>query len=305
MSEILNSKNISVVIQGPISNSTTWTKQACLSVRKYLPEAEIVLSTWIGNSTTELDYDILVQNQDPGSCEAFYKGVNGGKSINNFNRQLISTVNGIKAANRKYVMKLRTDSIVTGNEFLKYFSKYGNKETCEGKVQERILTLEPRNPFGFFKGEFCLCDFWFFGLKQDMLTLWDIPLYERFETWERDLLGEEYLFYNYIKLLEDVSFKMLMNEKKFTIIANFYKKVMASEFVVIPTRKSNIVSLKYPRLNCFSVVCLKHYVWSFSDWKVNYNHFYGNKDYLHKLFSKLEFYLGAIVLFLKRMKGYF
>lgn len=307
MSEKSTSLNISVIIQGPIitgsSDSVKWTKQSCSSVRQYLPEAEIVLSTWKGSNTADLDYDILVENEDPGSCEAFYGGDSGEKSCNNFNRQLVSTVNGIKAATGKYVMKLRTDSIITGNDFLKYFNQYGQKKIHDGGTKERILTLEPRNPFGFFEGAFCLCDFWFYGLKEDMLKLWDIPFYIRSKTWERDLLGEEYLFYNYIKSLDGISFNHLMNGGKSPDIKKAYKKIMASEFVIVPTRKSGIKSLKYPQLNSFSIVCLRHYVWSFSDWKVNYDDFYGYKECRYKILSKIESYLGGAVLFLKKVKG--
>ena len=58
-------KNISVVVQGPILPFQT---AICLkSIRKFLPKAEIILSTWEGSNINDLDYDVLVLNKDPGA----------------------------------------------------------------------------------------------------------------------------------------------------------------------------------------------------------------------------------------------
>ena len=44
---MINSKDISVVVQGAIDKENT---PKCLeSIRKYLPDAEIILSTWEGS----------------------------------------------------------------------------------------------------------------------------------------------------------------------------------------------------------------------------------------------------------------
>ena len=60
---MIDSKDISVVVQGAVNKNET---PKCLkSIRKFLPNAEIILSTWEGSDTKNLDYDILVLNKDP------------------------------------------------------------------------------------------------------------------------------------------------------------------------------------------------------------------------------------------------
>ena len=60
----IDTKDISIVVQGAVDPKNT---PKCLtSIRKYLPGAEIILSTWEGTDCTGLDYDVLVLNKDPG-----------------------------------------------------------------------------------------------------------------------------------------------------------------------------------------------------------------------------------------------
>lgn len=62
----IDTKDISVVVQGAVGGYTP----VCLaSVRKHLPESEIVLSTWKGSNVEGLDYDVLVLSDDPGGFD--------------------------------------------------------------------------------------------------------------------------------------------------------------------------------------------------------------------------------------------
>jgi hypothetical protein len=99
------SKDISVVVQGPIHTQDNLTKRVLESVRTHLPDAELILSTWKGSKVDGLDCDILLLNEDPGALEK--------QPINsrNLNRQIVSTCNGIMASTRIFVLKLRTDCI--------------------------------------------------------------------------------------------------------------------------------------------------------------------------------------------------
>ena len=59
----MNFNDISVVVQGAIDKKLT---PICLkSIRKYLPGAEIILSTWEGSDVENLDFDTIVLNHDP------------------------------------------------------------------------------------------------------------------------------------------------------------------------------------------------------------------------------------------------
>ena len=68
MEDKITSRDISVVVQGPIHK--TRTKKCLQSIRKNLPAAEIILSTWQNSSVNGMDFDILVANEDPGAAPA-------------------------------------------------------------------------------------------------------------------------------------------------------------------------------------------------------------------------------------------
>lgn len=96
---MIDSQDISVVVQGAISKEET---PKCLkSIRKFLPNAEIVLSTWEGSDVSFLNglYDILLLNKDPGA--GYYYKTETTVKYNNINRQLFSTQKGLKKSNKK------------------------------------------------------------------------------------------------------------------------------------------------------------------------------------------------------------
>ncbi len=183
--KLVDSKDISVVIQGEISDKKQ--VQSCIhNIRRYLPSAEIVLSTWENTNVDKLDYDILVSSRDPGGFDM--QPVTWKK--NNVNRQIISTINGIKKANRKYVLKLRTDCLIKNSNFLKYFNSrlmQNLKRVKEYSVfKNRILidSLFTRNSEYNSCTQVGLCfhpsDIWMFGLKEDLEMLFDIPLQNQY-----------------------------------------------------------------------------------------------------------------------------
>jgi hypothetical protein len=103
----ISSKDISVVVQGPIHKQDNLTKRVLESVRTHLPDAELILSTWKGSEVDGLNYDILVENHDPGTINNFLSG------SENFLRQVTSTFSRLQASSRKYVLKSRTDVLLS------------------------------------------------------------------------------------------------------------------------------------------------------------------------------------------------
>lgn len=160
---MVETKDISVVVQGAINKELT---PKCLkSIRKFLPDAEIILSTWEDSEVEGLDYDKLVLNKDPGAvlCSPKFN------YYNNINRQLLSSQNGLKECNRKYAMKIRTDNILTKSDFLKYFDKFP-KRCSQFKLFEKrliVITLFSRKHFGI-PNPFRICDWVTFGLTSDV-----------------------------------------------------------------------------------------------------------------------------------------
>ena len=170
---MINSNDISVVVQGAIDKENT---PKCLkSIRKYLPDAEIILSTWEGSDVSNLDYDVLVLNKDPGGYKHDFAIYNKSRSMNNFNRQLVSAQNGVFKANRKYCLKLRSDLELNNSNFIKYWDKF-NKQNDEYKIfKHRVLcsSIYSREYSCNITGNslptpFHPSDFWFFGLTEDL-----------------------------------------------------------------------------------------------------------------------------------------
>jgi hypothetical protein len=181
----MESSDISVVIQGPVLGSggsssprNDITARAIRSVRSHLPSAEIIFSTWEGTDCTDLHCDKLVFSKDPGACITNFKEW----IANNGNRQITSTLAGIRAASRPYILKWRSDLLMLNTGFLDSFTRFP-KRFAEWRVfQERIVvcalytfTTSPRLPTEFAPRPYHVSDWVSFGLASDMLFYWDIP----------------------------------------------------------------------------------------------------------------------------------
>jgi hypothetical protein len=119
---MIDSKEISVVIQGPVYGTEhdppdmQWTKLAADSIRHHLPKAEIILSTWQEVDSKFITYDKLIVNTEPPPIKNLPSDVNP-----NLNRLICTTANGIKASTREYVLKIRSDMSLAGTSFLSFF----------------------------------------------------------------------------------------------------------------------------------------------------------------------------------------
>jgi len=168
---------ISVVIQGPLYRGH-WPGrgiEACLtSVRQYLPGAEVIVSTWPGAEIDGLVVDRVIQSPDPGGI----RDVSG--NLLNLNRQLVSTLAGIKCATRPYVMKLRADLNLTSPMFACAGEYTDDMPSCASQRLFRapvtISTLFIRDPV-WFPMLYHISDLAHFGLRDDLLAFWDQPIF--------------------------------------------------------------------------------------------------------------------------------
>ena len=303
----IDTKDISVVVQGGIDSSTT---SICLSrIRKYLPESEIILSTWEGSNLDGLEYDKLILNHDPGAgiCDP----IDGRK--NNTNRQIQSTYNGIKQVNRRYTLKIRSDVLLESNGFVRYFGKFNKDYVCKGSYplfKNRILipcvwTREKATNDGKVMWQpYHISDWMMFGLTEDVLTLFDIPFQSEYDACYYFLVNcrkqfdafdngacqhnwrytpEQYILYNCIK-------------KKYPEFPNFdhkldytsthmelYHKILVENFIVINKEMWSFSSEKHD---------LDYYILNMFDDLIKYS------DYL-KLFS--EYYYNKRLFFLSKI----
>ena len=193
---MIDTKEISVVVQGAIDKVET--PITLKSIRKYLPNAEIILSTWENSDVSGLDYDILVENQDPGTV--LIDTYKSKEIYNNINRQLLSTQEGLKKVNRKYVLKLRSDLILTSDKFLNCFEKFQARSEEYNLFSHKVLIpmLFTRLNIKLccsktrYKIPFHISDWWFFGLTTDIK-----------KYFENTPLVEEPDFTNYFKKEEN------------------------------------------------------------------------------------------------------
>lgn len=180
---VLNS--ISVVIQGKVFGlpGEPYEKQLTLqcieSIRNFLPKAEIILSTWEGSIVEHLSYDKIVFNKDPGSIPY---NIHEPTYLNNNNRQIVSTYNGLKAASNTYAIKMRGDCKLIDTDFIYYLREYPRGPQYNFFKQRVVIpTKYTRNPRRIAQ-LIHPSDIFQVGLLEDLLNLWDIPLQPEPET---------------------------------------------------------------------------------------------------------------------------
>jgi len=178
---MIDSKDISVVIQGVIDRKIT--PKAIKRLRHVFPGAEIVLVTYEGTNLYGLDYDKVVLVKDPGG---YPYDSHPGTKINNVNRQIVTTWGGLKTATRFYAFKLRSDCILNGSKFLDFFDQFQTYDPDYRVFEHKILSCvffarDPRT-----KSEvvfpFHPSDIAFFGLRSDLINLFDIPFMTQEES---------------------------------------------------------------------------------------------------------------------------
>ena len=170
---------ITFVVQGPVQaskdrNQISGITSECLSsVRTYFPGSTIILSTWKGQPHQGLDYDQVIELDDPGSNTVYHDGK--PVTLNN-NRQMVSSHYGLKAVTTKYAVKIRSDNKLIGREFVDVYCKYADlpRHDQYAYFQQRTLTSSTffisshhGRPVYFHKS-----DLFDFGLTQDLLTIW-------------------------------------------------------------------------------------------------------------------------------------
>lgn len=200
MDDILN--NISVIIQGKVMGAPgepvekQLTLQCIKSIKEFIPNAEVIISTWEGSDVSHLTYDKVIFNQDPGAMAYYDLNPN---FLNNNNRQIVSTYNGFKAAIRKYAIKMRGDCKFTSTGFLDYYLKEYPRSEKLRFFKQRVLipTKYSRNPRRIAQ-LIHPSDIFQFGLREDLLNLWDIQLQPEPQT-TRAIPYEKKVFNNALR----------------------------------------------------------------------------------------------------------
>lgn len=211
--EQIKSGDISVVIQGPVKRK--YLTRCLESVKQHLPNAQIIISAW-DEDLSQYDADVKINNSPipPSQCSKL-----DGALGNNLNRQLVSTISGLKRATRKYSVKMRGDIILSCDAFLRYyivFPELRNEKYAFSRQRMLITNLFTRSPK---KSSFLFhpSDIVMFGLTADLIDYFDIPLQSDFDVeyfllhdkespksklWSSRLFPEQYIMTEWLKKMD-------------------------------------------------------------------------------------------------------
>lgn len=165
-------QDVSFVLQGPVERGGRGsTAQACAAIRAHYPGAEIVVSTWEGTDTAGLDCDRVVLSPDPGVVGTCTYNVNT-------NRQIVSSLAGVRATTRPLVAKLRSDILVVSDALLSHWGRWQERTDELRLFEQRVLVpnVFARRPSHLSPYPLHLSDWAFFGTRADIERLFDVPL---------------------------------------------------------------------------------------------------------------------------------
>ena len=298
----IKNEDISFVIQGAINKEIT--SKTIASIRKYFPKSEIVLGTYNGTDVSELVCDKIELVEDPG----FFLSYDNPSCFtkNNVNRQIKTTLAGLNVATRKYAFKIRTDFIISGRRFINYFDKFQKYDIDYKIFNHKILSCvffarNPRTKNEYPPFSFHPADIAFFGLRTDLLNLFNIP----FMTWEESVaikrpdLGlchckyvpEQHIWVNCLrKNGKNIEFDYArhINEN----IAEETEKYAVSNFIYLDWKQFNLIPPKHLVLSENNKILQFDDVITHIEWQRLYKRYLDNslvvpdKDKMRKLINQ-------------------
>lgn len=197
---MIESKQISVVMQGPITEALHDSIVANVEqVRRTLPDCELIVATWTGSDIRKVSTwsDRVLELDDPGISTL------GWDEKCNIDRQLRAVSSGLRVAKREFAIRMRLDCTLENDRFLKNYSDCCSEPTVPAPTlfQQRMLAVSI-----YFRDAaksnylFHPSDVFQFGLRDDLLDLWNAPLVqsEKSNAIQLALVPEQYIWINYL-----------------------------------------------------------------------------------------------------------
>lgn len=286
--------NLSIIFQGPVFGKTgdpeknRLTRNSLKSARRWFPHAELILSTWeqFGGDeyTSELDFDHLVLNRDPGS--ALRK--DSPPTFHNVNRQIVGTLNGLRRASRPLAVKIRSEMEFRHAGILAYFGRYRHFDEKYRIFSERVCVSQRTtiNPRRLYPLPHHVCDWFYFGLTSDLMNLFDIPLFPEplYTQWYKThpkpandfdppnfcrYMPEDYLWSEFLKKHKTIHHEYYSHIAPGIIEES--ERYIANNTVVLPAGQLGAVSQKY---SGYAGHCLLK-CYTFREWEGMYNQYAG------------------------------
>lgn len=270
----IDDKELTVVVQGYADLQSTGP--TIRSIRKHMPNAHIILSTWKDCEVAGLDVDELILNEDPGCYRCNIRPEH--QITNNGNRQLLSTQRGLEKVKRPYVLKLRTDLMLLGDDILYYMNSFPKRDDNYPLFDQRVIIGElfTRRNFHFHANGQWNCvpkpfhpsDWFLLGRTQDVQSYFlDTPLMpegdltgyvfkhperaaENNYPWSWRYATEQYFCYSaFQRKFKNIEFADWTDWDDYKIAES--EKMMLNNFTILNLLQHKIVNTKYVNV-CFT-----------------------------------------------------
>lgn len=255
------------------------TRTGLESARRWYPRAELILSTWESFARSEylqdLSFDRLVTAADPGSG----KRQDDPPRLHNVNRIIRGTQAGLAVATGVKAMKVRTDirfihgnAIDLGRSFTRADKSY---QVLRARVLvSQMTTLNPRR---ILRIPYHVCDWFFYGWKEDLVNIFDISPFEEplFTRWydcnprpATDIdpknfsryMSEDYIWSTFLKKYRPISHEYYSQCD--SCIIEESERYLVNNAIVYGNSALGIQSQKYPRRVASDLYrCYTHYEW--------------------------------------------
>lgn len=278
----IDPKQISVIVRGLIVGAPQdderkkLTKRSLASFRRYLPGAQLILSSWKGSDVSGLDYDDVILSDPPK--EIYTARPDGSPKLMTGNNQIVTTLGGLSLAKEPYTLVARSDIALTGTGFLKYFTDFN--EDGGAAIKKKVVVLPTYNPRKkTITLLFNVCDWFFFGLTEDIKDIFSIPLMT-----EDSLVGEkmgglrpqvenfdaeQYLWSTFLKKHQPIN---LPYNNYFTNEAlEESEKSYATNTIMVPADKAGILCMKMPHAAYGAHPVLSQGLYTFNEYRKMYN----------------------------------
>lgn len=317
--KMIKSEDISVVVQGAIDKQVT--KKCLQSIRKNLPQAEIILSTWENSDDSDIEglFDCLVLSKDPGA----YSNTQDGNRLYNINRYIVSTQAGISKASRNYILKIRSDIILSNNNFIQYFDKFNKRNLKYCLFNHKVIIpslysikgeLGMKKEFGkYHPTPYHISDWWAFGKKEDIEILFSCNFIKDLEKFSKYFINpnyninwlkertwrfppEQYICVELAKRLFDLKFDNCLDYKNVDLKKS--EKFIINNFIILDYEQSGLfLDKEFYRDFCKKYVAIPPHVfftmYNFELYKFLYN---------HNVFSLLIYIYKSIRYFIKNRR---
>jgi hypothetical protein len=199
-------QKIDIVLQGPLYD---YTPHLINHYGQFDFVENIIVSTWEGQSFDGFG------TKHPKAKWVFSKDVDF-PGIGNVNRQLKSSLQGVKAATNDYVVKARTDQFWYPETIISMYHFFNEYKEPDLKRKDDIT--KPYNKI-FVSGHiqvwnFGTSDHIYWGSKSDLIDLFDIPPYLATYAngdYSKHMRAECYIALNYYAKFDERVQKMLEN----------------------------------------------------------------------------------------------